>query len=160
MKRSPLRRVSLQTKTSTKVARKARRKRRATKAKLDQMARAYVMERDKYACQLKGLGTIPDPAAPMPKPDSDDRRRRIVLPCSSTLQWMHVKSRRYLSTRWLPANSIAGCAAHHRWAHDNPDEFIGWWSTTYPDRAVEVKHVFNNHQGWAPTTLEIEEMLR
>jgi 5-methylcytosine-specific restriction endonuclease McrA len=137
MKRSPLRRVSLQTKTSTKVARKARRKRRATKAKLDQMARAYVMERDKYACQLKGLGG---------------------LTCTPQIQWCHIRSRRYLSTRWLPANAIAACAAHHRWSHDNPIDFAEFWTAAYPDRMEQVRIAFS--QADAPTTLEVEEMLK
>lgn len=88
------------------------------------------MERDGYRCQLSGVGF---------RPPENETLEPIPVACTPQLQWMHVKSRRYLATRWLPANSMAGCAAHHRWAHDNPDEFIQWWTATYPERVEEVR---------------------
>jgi len=111
-----------------KKSRKRKRSARAEKAKKDQETRALVMERDRYKCQLAGLGKA-----------WNESLGWLPLRCTPQLQWMHIKSRRYLSTRWLPANSLAGCAAHHRWSHDNPDEFIEWWLRTYPERAAEVK---------------------
>jgi len=50
------------------------------------------------------------------------------------IQWCHVDSRRYLSTRWLLENSMALCAGHHLAWHHRPLEAAEWFRTTYPER--------------------------
>lgn len=55
------------------------------------------------------------------------------------LQWAHVKSRRYLSTRWRLENSLILCAGDHLFFHHNPLEFARWFNEVYPDRANLLK---------------------
>lgn len=42
------------------------------------------------------------------------------------LQWCHIFSRRYLSLRWNPLNSLVLCAGCHLWQHHNPLESSRW----------------------------------
>lgn len=42
------------------------------------------------------------------------------------LQTAHIFSRRFLITRWLPANAVCLCASCHRKAHDRPPDFVEW----------------------------------
>ena len=39
---------------------------------------------------------------------------------------MHLISRRYLATRYDPANGRAGCGAHHMWLEEHPLEHDLW----------------------------------
>jgi 5-methylcytosine-specific restriction endonuclease McrA len=43
----------------------------------------------------------------------------------------HVFLRRYLGSRFLLKNGITLCTKCHRWAHDNPIEFMEWWQGKY-----------------------------
>lgn len=132
MRRSPIiRKPTDPRKRGTVASRKRRRTKRSEKARKDAEARAVVMERDHYKCQLAG-GMGPT--------------------CSKQMQWCHIKSRRYLATRWRPENALALCAAHHRWSHDNPDEFIPWWEREFPDRAVAVRRALMESLGRVLTT--------
>lgn len=58
------------------------------------------------------------------------------------IHWSHIKSRRYLSTRWLLINSFSHCASCHRYFEDNPDAFINWINIHYPGRLEELQKVF------------------
>lgn len=62
--------------------------------------------------------------------------------------WAHIKSRRYLSTRWLLINAFSLCAGCHRWAHDNPDDFMRWIDLNYPTRLDELQKVFILNRGY------------
>src|SRR6266545_773909 len=42
------------------------------------------------------------------------------------LQWSHLISRWYHTTRWDPQASVAMCAAHHVWFTHHPVEFWEW----------------------------------
>jgi hypothetical protein len=57
--------------------------------------------------------------------------------------WAHIKSRRYLSTRWLPTNAFSLCNSCHRWAHDHPDSFTQWIDLYCPGRLKELQRAFN-----------------
>jgi len=46
--------------------------------------------------------------------------------CAGSLQAMHLISRRYLATRYDPANGRAGCGAHHMWLEEHPLEHDLW----------------------------------
>lgn len=83
--------------------------RRAQVARMDALCRRIVMDRDGHRCQKCG---------------SPDR-----------VQWCHVRSRRYHSTRWSPENSLALCSGCHLWMHGNPTAFTNWFQPEYPDRA-------------------------
>lgn len=52
------------------------------------------------------------------------------------LQTAHIYSRRYVNLRYDINNVLCLCASCHRWAHDNPLDFITWFSKDYDDRAV------------------------
>lgn len=67
------------------------------KRKLDGMCREIVFARDRYRCRRCGRGTP-----------------------NVQLQWAHIYSRRYLSVRWMPQNSVSLCAGCHFWIHQNP----------------------------------------
>lgn len=80
-----------------------------SKKLLDVLCRQVVFARDHYACVKCGRG--------------------------QGLSWCHVKSRRYLSTRWRLENSLSLCQGDHLWAHHNPLEFAEWFNNRWPDRA-------------------------
>jgi len=81
----------------------------AHKKRLDSLARQVVFARDGYECVRCGK--------------------------KDTLQWCHVRSRRYVTTRWCSWNALTMNAGCHLWSHHNPIEFAAWWSEKYPDRA-------------------------
>lgn len=81
---------------------------RSMKTKLDQLCRALVMERDGRRCRRCGI------------PGGDGHRG---------LQWCHIYSRRYLSVRWDPLNSVALCPKCHIAGHHSPLEFAEWVAT-------------------------------
>jgi len=64
-----------------------------------------------------------------------DRDRCVRTGATSRLQWCHVRSRRYLSMRWHPANMLTLSAGAHLWWHHNPLEAVRWFEQTYPERA-------------------------
>lgn len=43
--------------------------------------------------------------------------------CSQTLQWCHIKSRRFACIRHDERNCVCMCATHHRFYTDHPDLF-------------------------------------
>lgn len=62
--------------------------------------------------------------------------------CSPQLQCMHGKSRRYMCTRFEVKNTWSGCAAHHRFYHNNPDLFIRTIDKLWPGRWDEVQAIW------------------
>lgn len=53
------------------------------------------------------------------------RRDAFCRRCGKTSgqqHWAHIYSRRFLSIRWNPLNSMRLCAGCHFWAHQNPIE--------------------------------------
>lgn len=91
---------------------------RNMKTKLDQLCRALVMERDKHACKRCG------------QPSRGGHKG---------LQWAHIYSRRYLSVRWDPRNSVALCPGCHLWIHANPLDGAEWvrsWMTAEDREAL------------------------
>ena len=83
------------------------------KKKLDTLCREVIMARDK-TCQWPGCGKI------------------------EGRQWAHVRSRRYLSSRWDTRNSMALCAGHHLEWHHRPLRAVEWFQAVHPDRARAV----------------------
>lgn len=77
------------------------------KKRLDKLCREVVMLRDR-SCQWCGK--------------------------TRNLQWCHVNSRRYLSTRWSMNNTLALCAGCHLRGHHRPLEFVDWFKEKFPDR--------------------------
>jgi len=63
--------------------------------------------------------------------------------CAGRLEWAHIKSRRYLSTRWQPLNSLTLCSKQHRYFTDNPDEFTLWLDVKFPNRLKALQKIFN-----------------
>jgi 5-methylcytosine-specific restriction endonuclease McrA len=78
------------------------------KSALDKLARQVVFQRDGHKCARCGK--------------------------SENIQWCHVNSRRYLSTRWMLENSLAMCAGCHLLWHHRPTEAAEWFAKTYPER--------------------------
>lgn len=58
------------------------------------------------------------------------------------IQWAHIKSRRYLSTRWSLNNCFCLCATCHRWFTDNPDEFYKWIDANYSEQYERLMEEF------------------
>lgn len=85
----------------SRLRRKAKARTRITNAMLDAACRAVVFERDKYRCRKSGS--------------------------TEHLQWAHVYSRRYLSVRWDPDNSMCLAAREHLWWHAQPVAAAQWW---------------------------------
>lgn len=79
---------------------------------LDSLARDATFARDGYKCQRCGK--------------------------SVGIQWCHVHSRRYLSTRHDLDNCLTLCAGDHLWWHHRPVEAVGWWQETWPQRATRL----------------------
>lgn len=80
---------------------------------LDSLCRQVVFARDGNACVMTGE--------------------------TQNLQWCHVRSRRYQSTRWDPRNSLCLTAGRHLWAHHNPLQFMDWFQRMYPMRAKYLR---------------------
>jgi hypothetical protein len=85
---------------------------------LDKLAREVVFARDCGQCQLAV---------------SDSTHG-----CAGRLEWCHVDSRTYRTTRWLPDNSLVLCSSAHRWWHNKPREAVAWWIRTFPNRCDTV----------------------
>ena len=100
----------------------------ARKKRLDALARQVVFARDGYQCVRCGKG---------------DR-----------LQWCHVRSRRYSTTRWHSSNALTLCAGDHLWWHHNPTEAVAWWNEKYPERANFLKLA----QTWRKSDLTAVEL--
>jgi hypothetical protein len=60
------------------------------------------------------------------------------------VQWVHIRSRKYLSVRWEPANNLSLCAGCHRWAHDQPDAFTKWIEIKHPGRLHKLNTIFRS----------------
>ncbi len=78
------------------------------KLALDKLCRQVVFQRDGHKCARCGK--------------------------ADNIQWCHVNSRRYLSTRWMLENSLAMCAGCHLLWHHRPTEAAEWFAKKYPDR--------------------------
>lgn len=85
------------------------------KKRLDKLCREVVMLRDHSTCQWCGSRT--------------------------NIQWAHITSRRYLSTRWSLGNSLALCAGCHLKWHHRPLEAASWFNTTFRERALALRVV-------------------
>ena len=65
--------------------------------------------------------------------------------CAGHIEWCHIKSRAYLSTRWLTINAFSLCSSAHFWFTNHPDLFIKWIEANYPGRIEELNKAFNLH---------------
>ncbi|MEK6807563.1 MAG: hypothetical protein AABX75_00895 [Nanoarchaeota archaeon] len=63
--------------------------------------------------------------------------------CSGRKEWAHIKSRRYLSTRWLLDNGFTLCSGAHFWFTHNPDYFIKFIEMNFPGRLERLNKKFN-----------------
>lgn len=113
-------------------AQKRGRERRRLRGELDRLARLATFERDDFRCVA-------------PREIVGTRRSEMGFSmldqCGATvtLQWCHVDSRRYLTTRWQLANCLTMCARHHRWWHDRPREAAAWWRAAFPEREAKIR---------------------
>ena len=82
---------------------------KAWKRELDELCRRACFARDQHRCQKTGEST--------------------------GLQWCHIRSRRYLSTRWRMENVLTLTAGQHLWWHHNPLAAALWFQEKFPDRA-------------------------
>lgn len=89
--------------------------------KLDKLVGAYVREK-----KTKGVCEYCNE-----KPDK-----------ARSVQWCHIKSRRYLSVRWDLDNCFCLCAKCHRYFTDNPDEFICWILDEHPEQYTRLQEKF------------------
>ena len=55
------------------------------------------------------------------------------------LQWAHISSRRYLSTRWSLNNSLMLCGGCHLLWHHKPLEAAAWFNEKFPERALSLR---------------------
>ena len=77
---------------------------------------------------------------------------------TTTLQTVHIFSRKNLATRWDKDNVLCGCAGCHFWAHQNPilfTEFVK--SKKGVEKYEEIKKKSITIKKWA--ILELEELL-
>ncbi len=58
-------------------------------------------------------------------------------------QCAHIYSRKYVNLRYDIYNVLNLCAKCHRFAHDNPLDFMLWFNQNYSDR---VKYLQKKHQ--------------
>lgn len=72
---------------------------------------------------------------------------RDGVTCSTQMQCMHLKSRRFRSTRWRKENAACGCVAHHRFYHDHPDLFVAAVEALWPGRWTIVQAIWRDEQG-------------
>lgn len=79
---------------------------------LDSKIRQQVFERDGYRC--------------------------VLCNSTETLQWSHLISRKKISTRWDPINSVCMCArCHYRHHMQGPEYFTIWFLQTYGEDVYE-----------------------
>lgn len=91
-------------------------------------------------------------------------RDSICMKCGKVgnLQWCHVYSRRYLSMRWDPDNSMVLCAGCHLWWHHKPLEAARWFELIYPERAKRLLLISRTKRrpDLAAVRLGLEQMLK
>ena len=54
--------------------------------------------------------------------------------CAGRLEWVHLKTRAILKTRWLSENNFTLCSRAHFAFHQHPDFFITWVEKNWPGR--------------------------
>jgi hypothetical protein len=54
--------------------------------------------------------------------------------CKGRLEWVHIKTRKYLLLRWDFFNNLTLCSERHFYFHNNPDEFIHWLDKHFEGR--------------------------
>jgi 5-methylcytosine-specific restriction endonuclease McrA len=91
------------------------------KKSLDDLCRKVTFERDRYCCVKCGS--------------------------SERIQWSHVRSRRYLSTRWSMFNVKTLCAGCHLWFGQNPIAAAQWFWEKFPDRHNRVLLASHHQHG-------------
>src|ERR1700751_5540242 len=64
------------------------------------------------------------------------------------IQWCHVSSRQYLSTRWDPDNYLAMCASCHFWQHKNPTLWTEWFNEKFPGRMKRLHEKLQKGETW------------
>ena len=104
------------------------------KKELDVLARQVVFARDGKQCQRCGAW--------------------------NGLQWAHIRSRRYLSTRWRLENSILLCSGCHLFWHANPLAAVEWFRDKFPERANLLRLAGRNKVDPILTRLYLEAELR
>lgn len=97
---------------SPRVISKGVKARRASVRELDKLCREIVFLRDKNQCRHCGMA-------------------------AGKLDWAHVYSRRFHSTRWALDGSMVLCRACHLWWHHAPTEATAWWAAQVGPRTAE-----------------------
>lgn len=63
---------------------------------------------------------------------------RPQLICKPPLQWCHIISRSYRSTRWAEDNCLCGCSAHHSFFSTHPDAWFIALEKQWPGRHEDL----------------------
>ena len=104
-------------------------KTKVTDKQLDDACRDACFKRDGYACVMCGKKCKES----WTKPDGGTAYAGI--------QWSHVRSRRYKTTRWDMHNVKTLCAGCHKFKwHDSPAGFdpLAWFREKWPGRLEEI----------------------
>ncbi len=60
------------------------------------------------------------------------------------IEWAHIKSRRYHSTRWELINCVTLDSKCHRHFTDHPDLFTRWLDEKFPRRIEKLNEIFRS----------------
>ncbi len=116
--------------------------RKAFRGWLDCIAKLTCKTDDSFTCQMQ----------------LSDNCSGTMMALDFDCQWCHIKSKKSYNLRWLAENAITGCGSCHAYAHDNPDEFIRWFTEKYPHRiAIIDKYNRMPSRTWRQLDFEILE---
>ena len=54
--------------------------------------------------------------------------------CAGRIEWVHLKTRAILKTRWMSENCFSLCSKAHFGFHQHPDFFVDWINRNWPGR--------------------------
>lgn len=103
------------------------------KRELDRLCRELVFRRDGHRCRKCGA--------------------------TKRLQWSHVHSRRLLSLRWDPMNSMCLCVRCHLfWWHKEPLEAAAWFAETFGPAWADTLRARRNAAGQGRVDLALTKV--
>lgn len=77
--------------------------------------------------------------------------------CAGRKEWVHLKTRAILKTRWMPENNFTLCSKAHFAFHQHPDLFIEWVNKNWPGRIDKLNFALKNLN--TITKKDLEELL-
>ncbi len=64
--------------------------------------------------------------------------------CAGRLEWVHLKTRAILKTRWMAENNFTLCSKAHFAFHQHPDLFIHWVERNFPGRIDKLNEALKD----------------